>query len=109
MAFFQVRKTRYGKAAYHVVQVVKETAATHSFIELDYKGEWGRRPTLVRENAPATGRFETLTEAEALCALVNAAWDSQTQAVDDAKAAYSAAVEARRFNAHAVLASGSAS
>ena len=85
---FGVRRRRFAPPAFEVVQIVKETAKTHSVVERDWQKPpaWGTRPWLKRE--PFDGaRFATEAEADAACERGNAAWAAMQAAVDDASEA----------------------
>lgn len=85
---FGVRRRHFGPVAFEVVQIVKETAQTHSVVERDWQKPpaWGTRPWLKRE--PFDGaRFATEAEADAACERGNAAWSAMQSAVDVASEA----------------------
>lgn len=103
LPYWAVRKTRYGRVAFDVVEVVKVTAKTHEFREQDHRGGvWGR-PTRTMDPAEYPATFASCTDAGQAAQRANAAWDAHEAALEAAKAAVSAISTQRRTDALAAM------
>lgn len=100
--YWAVRKTRYGKQAFDVVEVVAVTAKTHSYREQGFRGEWGRA---TRQNdAPKyAATFASYTDACQAAQRGNAEWDAHGDAIAEAQARTSRLIEQRRDKAVAAI------
>lgn len=100
--YWAVRKTRYGRVAFDVVEVVKTTAQTHTIRERDHWGSWGR-PTRAKGQADYPATFNSYTDACQAAQRAIRMWDAHEAAIDAAKAEVNRLVAARQADALAAM------
>lgn len=93
--YWAVRKTRYGKLAFDVVEVVAVTAKTHTYREQDYRGVWGR-PTRQHDEPKYCATFASYTDACQAAQRGNAEWGAHGDAIVEAQSRASRLIEQRR-------------